>query len=318
MPRALPTALQPLVSEAIRQRGLDEQAFLAARAEQEDVLEAAARLTGDDAIGLHLAEALEERAVNALVYLVMSATTLGDALRKLAEFARILGGDGGLVLAPEAGRPGCQRLSHSVLPDGASRQHAEFSAVGVLRLCRYVTGHDVMPVAVSFKHKRPVDVVSHRRIFRAPLGFSARQDALVFDEGVLALPSRHSDPAVHAFHLEFAERQLAQLNGNVVRRLEGALLDVLEPGPRDVDAMAQVLAMSTRTLQRRLSEAGASYKTVLDSVRKRVALDRLNESGVPIQEVARQAGFDDYSAFYRSFRRWTGTSPAGWRRSQGN
>ena len=71
--------------------------------------------------------------------------------------------------------------------------------------------------------------------------------------------------------------------------------------------------MSERTLARRLSAGGASFRELLDSVRKDLGLGYMDESRYPITDVAYLLGFSDQSNFARSFRRWTGQAPSMYR-----
>ena len=81
------------------------------------------------------------------------------------------------------------------------------------------------------------------------------------------------------------------------------------PNPASV---ARALCMSTRTLQRRLFEASRSLSDIVDEVRRDAAFERLL-SGVPIAKVSVLLGFSESRAFFRAFRRWTGTTPRRWR-----
>lgn len=71
--------------------------------------------------------------------------------------------------------------------------------------------------------------------------------------------------------------------------------------------------MSARTLRRRLAERGSSYRELLDEARRSLALQRVLDADASFDEIAAALGFNDLSAFYRSFRRWTGNTPAAYR-----
>jgi AraC-like DNA-binding protein len=93
------------------------------------------------------------------------------------------------------------------------------------------------------------------------------------------------------------------------------LVDALEAGEPDVDAVADELAISGRTLQRRLRDEGTSFREVLATTRRDLA-EALLATGVgSVTEIAHRLGFSETAAFSRAFRRWTGQSPATWRRA---
>jgi AraC-like DNA-binding protein len=73
------------------------------------------------------------------------------------------------------------------------------------------------------------------------------------------------------------------------------------------------MALSPRTLQRRLQAEGASFADVLDETRKVIADCYVREPGVALIEVAYLLGFSEQSAFSRAFHRWYGVAPSRYR-----
>jgi AraC-like DNA-binding protein len=73
------------------------------------------------------------------------------------------------------------------------------------------------------------------------------------------------------------------------------------------------MGMSERTLRRRLSEAGSSYKGMYDALRAAEAERLLLESDASAAQVGLAVGFADQTAFIRAFRRWKGSTPGAWR-----
>jgi AraC-like DNA-binding protein len=76
-----------------------------------------------------------------------------------------------------------------------------------------------------------------------------------------------------------------------------------------IDAVARSLAVSRRSSQRQLREAGTSFSTIQDRVREAMAADLLADRSLAIYEIAFLLGYSETSTFYRTFRRWTGSSP---------
>ena len=73
--------------------------------------------------------------------------------------------------------------------------------------------------------------------------------------------------------------------------------------------------MSARTLQRRLSEEGTSYRKLLDTLRRDLSIHHLREKENSLAEIAYLCGLSDPATFTRAVRRWTGTTPLQFRRS---
>ena len=83
-----------------------------------------------------------------------------------------------------------------------------------------------------------------------------------------------------------------------------------------IDALARELAMSSRTLQRRLAAERVSYQELLDDVRKQAAARYLAEPTLAICEVAYLVGYSEPAPFHRAFRRWYGMTPENFREQQ--
>ncbi|MEJ2140379.1 MAG: helix-turn-helix transcriptional regulator [Gammaproteobacteria bacterium] len=92
------------------------------------------------------------------------------------------------------------------------------------------------------------------------------------------------------------------------------LIETLLPGGYPgIEEVAQLLQVSPRTLQRKLSEAGSSYSGLVERCRCRVACESLRYTQDPVQDIAALLGYRDVSSFSRAFRRWTGITPRDFR-----
>ncbi len=87
----------------------------------------------------------------------------------------------------------------------------------------------------------------------------------------------------------------------------------LPSGGPGVEAVAEELGMSVRTLSRRLRERGLSYRRMVDDLRRRLTLEYLKDTDLRVSEIAYLVGYSEVSAFTHAFRRWTGLSPSAFR-----
>jgi AraC-like DNA-binding protein len=92
-------------------------------------------------------------------------------------------------------------------------------------------------------------------------------------------------------------------------RVRQILMQEVPGGNPSLEWVASRLALSPRTLQRRLRDEGTTHVALLDDLRRDLAIGYLKEKRVPIGEIAFLLGFSEPSAFHRAFRRWTGSTP---------
>ncbi|UXU85982.1 AraC family transcriptional regulator [Burkholderia sp. S-53] len=106
-------------------------------------------------------------------------------------------------------------------------------------------------------------------------------------------------------------RRLEALSADagIAERVRAALLELIPGGVATVDDVARMLAISKRTLQRRLGDEGASFKAILAEVREKLAWHYLDRSDLPCAQIAFLLGYQDPNSFFRAFNEWTGMTP---------
>ncbi|HFN7230144.1 TPA: AraC family transcriptional regulator ligand-binding domain-containing protein [Klebsiella quasipneumoniae] len=126
-----------------------------------------------------------------------------------------------------------------------------------------------------------------------------------------------NEPLWEAFEPELRQ-SLAHLDPliTISRRVHAVLLEGLPGGQISMEAVAAKLALSKRTLQRRIGAEGTSYLQILNETREALARHYLEKTKLPAGEIAFLLGFDEPNSFYRAFRNWTGTTPDSVRSAQ--
>lgn len=84
-------------------------------------------------------------------------------------------------------------------------------------------------------------------------------------------------------------------------------------GRPEIRSVASELAISERSLQRRLQEEGHSFQSLLSNTRRDLAHEYLADASLDISEIAYLLGYDDQGSFYRAFQKWEGQTPSEWR-----
>ena len=149
-----------------------------------------------------------------------------------------------------------------------------------------------------------------------PVLYQQEEDALVFPLAALAARPRLADPQVAALAREQCELEFRQWrtdeDGVMAERIRAALQDHTAPMP-SLEAMAERLSVSPRTLKRHLQQGGLSYRQLQDEERYRQAGRLLQKPENSISEVAYTLGYNDVANFSRAFKRWSGMTPRAYR-----
>jgi AraC-like DNA-binding protein len=165
---------------------------------------------------------------------------------------------------------------------------------------------------------------SHREMyeehFRCPVKFKATQNALVFSKSDMDLPFVTYNADLLATVAPQLEAELAQqLAQKTFREQAKGILKQLLAGQRPgIQDLARELHLSTRTLQRRLTEQGITFQRLLDEARRELARHYLLHSSRELNETAYLLGYEDANSFFRAFHQWEGTTPGQWRLLQKN
>ena len=180
---------------------------------------------------------------------------------------------------------------------------------------RVLKGTEIRLVEVRFRHRAPRDTSAIEAFFKAPVRFLAPRNDLVIQHSVLATPLLKADPDLAASFAQKAD-DLLQRHGaeGLARRVRALLEGELGRSLPTLEAAAARLAMSPRTLRRRLQEEGPTFQDVLDETRCGLAKRHLGNERLALGEVAFRLGFSGPSAFHRAFKRWTGQPPLAYRR----
>jgi AraC-like DNA-binding protein len=279
-------------------------------------LELASQASGDDWLGLDLAQQFDLRELGMLYYVAASSSSLGEALRRLERYARL----GNEALVVKVGREGACSigLSYFGVARHLDRHQIELFAAGLLRLCRHLAGQKLVPRDVLFVHHRAGDLRRPRAVFGCDVHFGAATDELRFDTAVWDLPLASKDPFLNDLMVADCEAAMAARASNVsplrstVENLIGPLLPHAEA---QAASIAKKLGLSERTFARRLAAEGFTFREILDDLRRDLATHYLEQRHLQISQIAWLLGFNQPSAFSHACHRWFGTNPQSHRRA---
>ena len=304
-------AVEPLIKKAgLTRQQLDDPHGIIQVRDQIRFLNLAATALQDDLLGFHLAQIPDLRAVGLLYYLLASSETLLDGLQRVARYSTIV--NEGIAQTCTHGT----ELSLSFRYQGVSRHldrhQIECWAAALVRVCRELTGLRLVPSRVRLVHQRGEDQGAElSNFFGKAIEFGAPVDDVAFPRRIADARILSADPYLNKLLLAYCEDALSHRRraGTFRASVENAIAPLLPHGKANVEAVAQQLAMSPRTLARRLGDESTSFSDVLEGLRNDLAARYLAGKEFGIAQIAWLLGYQETSAFSRAFKRWTGKAP---------
>ncbi len=255
----------------------------------------------DPCFGLTLATSIPEGTYGLVELLARTAPSVGDALRVLARHGDQINPVGRFEATDvERGL----ELHYHVLgsSSGLGALQNEFSIAFVVRAMRLVATAPLRPTWAWFAHDAPSDRARLEAFFECPLEFGAKSCGFALDAAGASLTLTSSDAVVH----EYLAQQAAERGGDAASFTRTVCLVVEQQlgfDDLELNRVAEHLAMTPRTLQRRLTDEGTSFSNVVDGLRRQHA-ERLLREGVPAERAAELLGFASAESFRRALRRW--------------
>jgi len=277
------------------------------------IQEEAARRINDPYFGLHMGEYAEAGSWSILGYVMMNCKTLGEAAEKSARYSRIIGNmiESRTELHFNKVRvilftpPGCPPQS---------RHCYEAALSSSIRMMRLLSGQPINPLKVTFVYPEPPDISEYTRIFGCPVLFGQKDTSMTLDIRLGNMPVRLANPDLLAAFEQLAQNQLADLDrqGEYTRAAARIIISHLDDEKLSIETVARQMAVSVRTLQKRLEEEGVVFSDLLREIRQRLAQKYLSEN-YSVEQITYLLGFSEPSAFRKAFKKWAGVTPGEYR-----
>ena len=277
------------------------------------LLERAARHLDDPLLGLHLGQTITPRHLGVLGYVLLACNNLGETLLRFERYQRLI------IDYAELRHRQAEDYVELVWVEAQVRPGPLVDETGItalIQFCRSLARAPLVPPRlVKFVNRQPADLQPYLDYFGCPVLFEQDETTVRFSLSLLALPLRSADPGLIAVMERQADQLLEQLPQEqaVVEQVRKATARLLREGEPDVEGVAAKLCCTSRTLQRRLTAAGTSFRRELALVRRQMAETYLRDQRLSIADIALLLGYSEHSAFSRSYKEWTGLAPQQWR-----
>ncbi|WP_250528146.1 AraC family transcriptional regulator ligand-binding domain-containing protein [Caballeronia sp. GAWG2-1] len=178
-----------------------------------------------------------------------------------------------------------------------------------------VAGSVCPPVKACFSYPAPAHADIYPKYLGCPCYFDQPQCELVYDSAILDRKPQLAHKLTAALLQETCDRLIGQAKTS--SGVSGEVYQVLMSTPGvfpGMEAVAESMHLTTRTLRRRLDEEGTSFVALVDDVKRSLALEYLKTTKMSTDDVAMLLGFSDAANFRRALKRWTGKGPGELRR----
>jgi AraC-like DNA-binding protein len=284
--------------------------------EMETLVSKAWGIAGDPAIGLKVGREIDPKLLNMPGLYALVAPTLDVAIGRYADFIPLVWGFT-MSIAENGSYVELKIDSRSVESQPYGFAKVDFQYTSVMAFMHLTTEKHIRPRYVKLRRPEPDFVQLYKDQFQCPIRFSEEENVMAF--------SRTDYQTRQVTHRPVMEPFLAAGVADLMRDLKddsinGRVRRVLETSPdlRDLSlaSLARLLALSERTLQRRLAEEDMTFADLLDDVRRQSAMRALTLTETSTSELSNRLGFSSVNSFYRAFKRWTGGTVERFRKSQ--
>ncbi|MEU0541308.1 AraC family transcriptional regulator ligand-binding domain-containing protein [Nocardia sp. NPDC005978] len=268
--------------------------------------EIGARWLDDPDVALHVASRYELKATGLYDYLFTSAPTLGAGLATCGPYVSAVTTNHRFDLVDGGGGP---MLRLDMVDGGdATRDYTQlWGLIAVLTRARHVVSAPLNPVRVALRRPAPRRLDTYREVFgTTAIEFGADIDAMTFRPADMERPLTTADPVLAAVLRPLAEAlpPPPPLESAWPERVAVAVAQALDEGEVSLDVVARRLATSPRTLQRRLADAGTTWRQELDRARSARLVAASTAGPVSRGRQAQLLGYADAASMRRASLRW--------------
>lgn len=273
----------------------------------------AVHLTKDDCFGLHFGESLQLSALGIVGEIIKTSETVGAALTIAASLTPLITDAFCLELLEDE-----NTFTVKFVPQIAEWEKSpallqvlDFLMVFVIHELDGLLLKKVRPIAVQYttegNHQR-----EYERVMRCRPEFNQPENAITFDLTYWKEPILSANFELQRILIEKIKPFTGIINGTMTlqRRIYNYLMSNAYLGIISQEEIAANFNLSTRTLQRKLKEEGIGFQQLADEARKALAINYLESGSYPLKQISYMLGYNETTAFIRTFKRWTGTTPA--------
>jgi AraC-like DNA-binding protein len=271
------------------------------------------QLSEDPLFGFHMGQSLKPAHFQLLAFTMFSSSTLGNAIEKILKYQRLISDGGEFTLIPQEDNTS---LVYTPTASNFSYHQIDAVLVATLSFARWLLGREITPLKLTFTHDDKGGLIQYRSFFGCDVEFNEAQNSILFTSHLLQETLPGFNKGLATVHEQMADSQLQHLIApDIITRVQECF-PLMSHDSINRDNIAAQLAMSGRSLQRKLQEQGSSFQKLHDDYRHQHSLQLLANTHLSLMDIALQLGFSESSTFYRAFKRWQGLTPGEYRQQR--
>lgn len=264
--------------------------------------------SGDPNLPIEIGKAISVESFSPPIFAALCSPNLAVAARRIAAYKKLIGPMRLSVSSEETGLVlRFDWLSQLDPPEVLASSELVFCVT----LARIGTRVDLRPLRATSPWP-PSAAASYRGYLGCEVEPAPKQ-TIVFSAADAGRPFLTANEAMWRVFEPELRLRLSEIDrdASTADRVQAVLVELLPTGSSDMADVARSLAISTRTLQRRLHEEGTSYQEALNSTREALARSYLRNDAMSVGQISFLLGYESPSSFYRAFQSWTGETPEG-------
>jgi AraC-like DNA-binding protein len=277
------------------------------------MLEASAEDLGCPDFGLRLSRWQGLDILGPIAVIARNAHTVLGGLEMIGRYLYVHSPALKLTLAPRTAKTGLTFTYEVSEPGLTVVQGYELSMAIVVRIIRLLAGQEARPSSISFLHDQQGSDAAYGEALGCPVRFGQTCCGFEISESLAGRRIESADPETKRIAAKYLESNYLPPTASLSERVAELTRRLLPTGQCTVDAIADQLAMHSRSLQRRLVTEGVRCQDLIDRERRTLAGTYLAEPGLHLSQIAGLLGYAEQSTLNRSCRRWFGKTPRQYR-----
>lgn len=270
-------------------------------------------LTHCDHLGLIIGRKACLSNIGPLKFLVLNSATVRDALDTLFQYGHIW--YKGQKFKLNENDQDYASISTTVDCNTIGvEQYQTAQLVALVSIIELILGKLWRPTLVRISYPKPKSAHLYEKFFKCPVWFGQAHHEIIFPRSQLDEHRSGYDNELNKFFHDYLSSMKNNHDDNLINRVSKLIEELLPSGECTSDKIADYFSMHRFTLYRYLCEQGTTFARLLEDVKKKVAFKLLKNKELLLIEVSNRIGYEDQANFTRAFKRWSGVTPARWRK----